>query len=966
MRAAKVLRASLVAAIWMLAASGSALAQSAISGVVKDASGAVLPGVTVTASSAALIEKSKSTVSDGSGQYRIVDLRPGTYEVTFELTGFQTIRHEGLALEANFTATVNAEMKVGTVEETITVSGDAPLVDVQTTTKREVLSRDLLDSLPTGRSFQGIGATLPALSMGRFDVAGSNAMQQGVLVVYGGTGTDLAMEVDGLNVMGTLDKGWYPLVYHNDGEFQEMVYQVAGGPAESQTGGVRINMIPKTGGNVFKGDATVLYSTTRFQASNLTDSLVNRGYKSPGRLEKLWDVDPTFGGPIKKDRVWFFGSYRDWAYNNYVGNIFYRDGSPGVDDNHVQAFSTRLTFRPTERDRINFSWDRYPRIRHHSGIETGLNTPYGAGILDIVQTHISQLKWTSTLSNHLLLEVAGIIFPYYYNSKYEPDVRRATCFTAFAACAAGTDYGDISHFNITTGITDVATQGPAWNRLWKDGFMSALSYVTGAHALKGGFTFQSGYNRNGSLDKNADLVQRYRSTASTFGNLFVPGVWLPDSVVISNTPYTQQSNLDADIGVYIQDSWRLDRLTLNPGLRFEYLRGSTEAVDLPAGRFLPARHFDAIPNLPNWKDTSPRFGVAYDLGGNGHTALKASIGKYTQQEATGFSNTYNPSVSSTDIRTWKDLNGDDIAQENEIGPPTNTTFGIARNRSPDPNLKRPYQLLYNAGVQHQVMSGLSVSANYYRRDYRRIVWTENLAVPVSGRAAEYTPVVIADPRANGQTITIYNINPAYAVLPLNELDRNSANNTRLYNGVDFTVNARFRNGATLLGGTSTGKLEAVTCDVEDPNQLRGCAASQPFRSQFKVTGTYPLPHAFRFSAVFQSMPGVLETRTANNDGDVVINYIVNKAIVPTLTLAQVTTRLNDPGKDFLDRNNQFDMSLTRDFRLGRVVVKPQLDLFNVFNVSPVTNEVATFGTSLGQPLTILPGRLLRFGFRMNY
>src|SRR5713101_4576762 len=212
-----VLRSSLVATMWMLAASGPALAQSAISGVVKDASVAVLPGVTVTVSSPALIEKSKSTVSDGSGQYRIVDLRPGTYVVSFELTGFQSIRREGIALEANFTATVNADMKVGAVEETITVSGDSSLVDVQTTTKREVLSRDLLDSLPTGRSFQGIGATLPAMSMGRFDVAGSNAMQQGVLVVYGGTGTDLAMEVDGLNVMGTLDKGWYPLVYHNDG-----------------------------------------------------------------------------------------------------------------------------------------------------------------------------------------------------------------------------------------------------------------------------------------------------------------------------------------------------------------------------------------------------------------------------------------------------------------------------------------------------------------------------------------------------------------------------------------------------------------------------------------------------------------------------------------------------------------------------------------------------------------------------
>jgi len=214
-----------------------------------------------------------------------------------------------------------------------------------------------------------------------------------------------------------------------------------------------------------------------------------------------------------------------------------------------ESLTTPLVLSSQEVHELGLSWNRYPRIRYHSGIETGLNTPYGAGILDIVQTHTSQVKWTRTISNHLLLEAAGIVFPYYYNSKYQPTVRGATCFTAAAACTPNTDYSDISHFNITTGITDVANQNPAWNRLWKDGVMAALSYVTGTHALKAGFTFQSGYNRNGSLGKNGDLVQRYRSTAPTTGNLFVPGVWVPESVAVSNTPYVQQSNLDADIGV---------------------------------------------------------------------------------------------------------------------------------------------------------------------------------------------------------------------------------------------------------------------------------------------------------------------------------------------------------------------------------------------------------------------------------
>jgi hypothetical protein len=268
-------------------------------------------------------------------------------------------------------------------------------------------------------------------------------------------------------------------------------------------------------------------------------------------------------------------------------------------------------------------------------------------------------------------------------------------------------------------------------------------------------------------------------------------------------------------------------------------------------------------------------------------------------------------------------------------------------------------------VQHQIGSSLSVSANYYRRDYYRIIWTENLAVPVAGWADEYTPVLIPDPRGTGQTITIYNIKPALAGR-VNELDTNSANNSRTYNGFDLTFNARLRNGATLLGGTSTGKLHAITCDVADPNMLRGCDAEQPFRTQFKVTGTYPLPYAFRVSAVFQSMPGVLETRTASNDGDVSVDYVVNRAIVPSLTLAQVTTRLNEPGKDFLDRDNQLDISISRDFHFKRYIVKPQLDLFNLFNASPITNQVSTFGSQLGQPLTILPGRLLRFGVRINY
>jgi hypothetical protein len=273
--------------------------------------------------------------------------------------------------------------------------------------------------------------------------------------------------------------------------------------------------------------------------------------------------------------------------------------------------------------------------------------------------------------------------------------------------------------------------------------------------------------------------------------------------------------------------------------------------------------------------------------------------------------------------------------------------------------------MYNLGLQQELSPGLSVSANFYRRESHRIIWTQNLAIPPSGFATEYTPVAIPDPRGNGQTITVYNLNRQFLGL-VNELDTNSANNSRIFNGVDLTFNARIKGGGSLVGGVSTGRLHVVSCDVEDPNQLRGCDADYGFLTQMKVTGTYPLPYGVRASAVFQSMPGIIESRFNTADPDINITYLVNRTVIPTLTQSSVSVRLNAPGTEFNDRNNQLDLSVSKDVRVGRVHMRPQLDLFNVLNVSPVTNLVATWGPSLYQPLTILPARLLRLGIRMDF
>ena len=284
-------------------------------------------------------------------------------------------------------------------------------------------------------------------------------------------------------------------------------------------------------------------------------------------------------------------------------------------------------------------------------------------------------------------------------------------------------------------------------------------------------------------------------------------------------------------------------------------------------------------------------------------------------------------------------------------------------------------MLYNAGITQQIGARISMSLNYYHRDYYRIIATQNTLVPPSSFATSYTPILIANPLTGG-ALTIYNLNPALLGRTLLE-DSNSPNDRRTYNDVDLTFNARFPNGATFLGGASTGKLHAISCDITsanvnaaadnyDPNALYGCDDNEPWRTSVKLTASYPLPGGFKVSGVFQSLPGLIETRTANNNGDFPVNLVVTKALVPNLTQSSLVVRLNQPGTQFLDRDNQVDLSLTKNFKVGRTQLKPVVDLFNVFNVAPVTNASGTFGTSLLQPITVLPGRLLRFGARLEF
>lgn len=905
-------------------------AQSAIAGVVRDTSGAVMPGVTVDASSPALIEKVRSVATDDQGQYRVIDLRPGTYSVTFSLPGFSTVKRDGIELEADFTATVNAEMKVGELNETITVSGQAPVVDVQSTQRREVLSRELLQTLPAVRTFST--NTIPAVRMND-DVGGSGAMQHRSMTVYGSTdGTEL--QVDGMGVRIINNQAGN---YQNYGSFEEVVYQVGGGSAEATIGAVTVNMIPRTGGNTFTGEAVGIVSNRRTQGSNYTPDLAARGLRVPEALWRLWDVNISVGGPIKQDRLWFFYSHRNWATNNYVADQYDPvTGKQGVYDNQLYAHTTRLTGQINSKNKVTVLYDWLSKNQGHVGIEAGNVEPKAARLSRTPVPVIIQGKWTSTVSNKLLLE-AGYSENYFTRQQlYEPEVARPS---------VANPYGDIAKRDLATGrIWNAAPGGE--NHWWVPGYkyVASVSYVTGSHSYKVGTQWTLGHVTTNIYAEsfNGGLIQLYRN-----------GV--PDSVDVTNAPVLPVTNLDRDRAFYVQDSWTIRRLTLNPGLRLQQLKNSIPEQHAPAGRFVPARDFAAIPDLIDYTTIAPRVGAAYDLFGDGRTAIKGSIGKYNVAEGAAQALMYNPMVFGTDTRTWTDRNGNDIAEDSEIGPPRSRTFGVRRNRNPDPNLDWPYSWLTNIGIQHELRQGLGVSATYNRRDYRKLYYTDNLATT----SADYTLVTIPNPRGSG-TLPVYNLAPNKFGI-INELDTNSDNNRNIFDGVDLTASWRIPNGGTLMVGTSTGRLRTILCDVEDPNEWgRFCDQTQfdvPFRTTFKVVASTALPYDIRVSGVFQSNPGL----------EIVNTYSVGRAIVPNLTQASVLIkRVNEPGSLYYERNNQLDIAIGREFRVNRTRLTPKIELYNLLNVNPVLTQVLNVGPSLGRPLTVLPARVARFNILMTF
>jgi hypothetical protein len=979
-------------------APAAAYAQASITGLARDTSGAVLPGVTVEAASPALIEKVRLAVTDGTGRYRIENLRPGEYVVTFTLPGFATVRREGIQLAGTFVATVNADLRVGTLEETVTVTGESPIVDVQSTARQRVLDQEVLDILPAGRVLASLAGVTPGITANR-DVGGNlgDGQSAGGLRVRGVRDTRVLVGGVPLSTSYRIAQG-----ATNVSAYEEITIDTGGVDAEQAWGGAHVNVIPREGGNTFRGMVLGAFANESMSGSNFTQELKDRGLPAPNPLKQLLDVNPTFGGPILRDRLWFNTSARYSRAWNYAPVFFNKNaGNPNVwtyepdlsrreaaNENTLRAFTHRVTWQATAIHKLAVTYESTHACDCPRQLTASLSPEANLGNYALGTPYRqSSAQWTAPVSNRLLLE-ANVLH-----------LKRTVARTRVNPYFAPSPVPLISVQEQSTGLRYRGTPNA---RISKNDVYSAravASYVTGAHAFRAGFVYGRIPVDDFTFTLDAPIEYRLRN-----------GV--PNRLTLHATPFQRRTDLDADHGLFVQDRWTVNRVTVSGGLRYSFLRIKFPEVVVGPSEWTPNRNIvTPETNGATWHDLSPRSSLAVDLFGNGKTALKASLNHYlsAQDRSTLFGEAASPvgALVTRTNRSWGDTNRNFVpdcdlvnpAANGECGAMDNRNFGSAiPGRAYDPDMnrgwgKRFYNWQFSTGVQHEILPRVSVDVAYWRTWFGNFAAIENRAVSASDYD-EFSITAPRDPRLTGGggyvLSGLYDIKPAKFGVPADEFVTSSsrfAKETEVYNGFDVTINARPRPGVLVMGGTSTERQSTNNCDLVGrlprtalegsevvvrgtvtetlgasiPGQF--CNAKGSFLTQVKLLGSFVIPRIdVQVSASLQNLPGpeILAEYTASNAE---ISRSLGRDLAGSVR--NVTVHLIEPGSMYGERMNQVDLRIGKIVRFGRTRATASLDIYNALNSSAVL-DVRSAYDDWQRPTEILTARFAKVVLQFDF
>jgi hypothetical protein len=995
-----------------------AYAQAQITGTVKDASGALVPGVTVEAASPALIEQLRAVVTDASGQYRLVDLRPGVYSVTFQLTGFSTFKREGIELPDRFVATINAELRVGALEETVTVTGETPIVDVQSVRRQTVLPGQTLRDLPVAHTYGSLlqmNPTVTATENKDVQVTPGRQFFAGA----GGFANEGRIEVDGLSVGPPVAGGGSSSYNADVGNAQEVTTTSSGGLGESAVGGPSVSIVPRSGGNMVQGTVFVASVRDWMVGSNLSQDLINRGLAQPGDVEKLWDHNLGLGGPILENRLWFFTNLRDQGAHRKIPGMFANKNvgdpakrtyeadlsRPAKGAGNWTTASLRLTNQITPRNRVGIFWDeqkpchggsfapgieacRQPKANYVLGGSPGSSSPFATATIAPEASsysggnylRVQQATFTSTVSNRFLIEAGFGTYMNHWGGVEIPGNPTRDLVRVVEQCSAGCAANG--------GIAGLTYRSQNWaiNIQKAVSWKTSASYVTARHSMKVGYQGAFNYTNGRSFTNNLNLQYRVNNG-------------IPNQLTQNMSGYFDTKNRVPWNAVYVQEQWSNGRLTYQGALRYDYAWSYFPEQRIEANRFLSADV--VIPRtkgVTGYHDLTPRGGVAWDLFGDGKTAVKINVGRYLQNAVGGtlYSGT-NPlaDIPVSVTRQWTDANNNFSPDCNLLnlkeqdlrksggdfcGTVSDLNFGTSNpSTTYDPALLggwgvRPGDWQFGASIQQEVLPRVSVEVGYNRRWLVNFSVEDNLAVT----PADFDPFSVTvpdDPRLPnaGQTISgLYNVDPTKFGQEDNfaTLAKNYGGQSQIYNGLLLNASARPTSDLRLQFGINLGNTRFDTCALR--TALPETAPLNPYCEystglQMRITGlaTYLVPKVdVSVSSTFRSDQG--QELAANR-------AFSSASIVPSLgrplsTGANATVNLVEPGTMYGDRLNVIDMRFAKVLRFGRTRTNVGFDVYNIFNRNPVITNNFTFvpgGTWL-RPNSILAARFARFSATVDF
>ncbi len=924
------------------------LQTGSIEGVVLDTSGAGLPGVTISLSGEALIKKNLSTTTSTNGEFRFSFLPVGKYDLTFTLPGFKTTISKNVEVTLRKTTLVRITMEVSPVEETVTVLGESPVVDLKTYTVSANFTKEVLQKLPSSRDPWVIMEMTPGVVMDRQNVGGSTSGNQSSGYAFGSYRSQTVYNMDGVNMTDAAANGASAMYYDFDA-IEEIQVETGAHSADIQPGGIVVNMITKSGGNKFSGGLSFYGETEDLQSNNIPDPATHPQYADVGSgnpLDYYYEYGGDFGGPIIKDKLWFYGSFRKTAINRYI--IGYElDGVPQTDYSSLTHTTFKLTYQMNDKNRLA-GWFYYDN-KYQPNRGAGTTRPPETTFYQKSPSYFYHLEDTWTVNNNLILNFKLGINDMWYQTGPQPGVDMSQP----AIRIRNDEYRNMYHnayYNYTWYYSN-RYQFNAFADYYLDDFLG------GDHDLKVGFEYQN---------------SPYHTTRRHPGNILLywsyPDLTGPREVWTFRENIWKQTNLV--YSAYFTDAWKLKKyFVITFGLRFDSTHMNINESRVEPNEWTDyyyertgetqITHQPKTKNVISWNTLAPRIGLTFDPLNNGVNIFKVYAARYFWQMSYGpVDQAISTGYWEVDYR-WNDANGDKQPQTDEFGDIIYTQIGQAIEI--DPNLKSPYTNEIVASYERKITRDFGARLSFISRITKRFWWNDNLAIDPQ---LDYSPVQIQDPGPDGSwgtsddggMITVYNLDPeklgAYDPYVTQQTGYETS-----YQGLELSLTKRYANKWQFMGSITYGKsnVKLPIQAVDDPNNREfndDVVTSTDVPIVVKLSGSYDLPWGFYIGAFFNYRRGYPTQRyflyEDLNQGDVyVAAEKYGESRYPDLTL--------------------LDLRLSKIFNLKRYgKVEIMLDGFNIFNAHTPLSWDDESWEGYKQVTEILAPRIFRLGVKWNF